>query len=266
MVSIESCPDVRRDDPSGPPPRRVRWLSGAASAVATKLDLAEHPGGVVAHCETGSEDTDTDRFINDCETWLGVPIERLKSTQFADTWAVWEKRRYMSGIAGAPCTSELKVTPRLAFQLPGDVHVFGYTDDFRDRERARHFRLNYPDTVMVTPLIERYLNKSACLGVLMNAGLELPRVYAMGFANANCVPCVKATSPDYWALVRREFPEQFARAAALSREIGARLVILRREGGKNIRGFIDEVPADQSVTDPIAPSCDFMCHIAGQDL
>lgn len=246
--------------------RRVRWLSGAASAIAAKLDLTAHPGGIVAHCETGSEDADTDRFINDCETWLGVPIERLKSTQFADTWAVWEKRRYMSGIAGAPCTSELKVTPRLAFQLPGDVHVFGYTADQRDAERAKHFRKNYPDTAMEAPLIDSGITKAGCLAMIENAGVKLPRVYAMGFANANCIPCVKATSPDYWALVRREFPEQFARAAALSREIGARLVILRREGGKNIRGFIDEVPADQPVTDPIAPSCDFMCHIAGQDL
>jgi len=241
--------------------RRVRWLSGAASAVAARMDLNAHPGGVVAHCETGSEDADTDRFIRDCEVWLGVEIIRLRSPLFADTWSVWEKRRYMSGIAGAPCTSELKISPRLAFQLPGDIHIFGYTADRRDKDRAEHFRVNYPDTAMAAPLIAADLNKAACLAMIMDAGIAPPRVYAMGFHNANCIPCVKATSPDYWALIRREFPEQFERAAKLSRDIGCRLARINDE-----RVFIDEIPLDQPVTDPIAPACDFLCHIAGQDL
>lgn len=241
--------------------RRVRWLSGAASAVAARMDLQAHPGGVVAHCETGSEDADTDRFIRDCEAWLGVEVTRLRSPEFADTWAVWEKRRYMSGIAGAPCTSELKIAPRLAFQEPGDIHVFGYTADRRDQDRAANFRLNYPDTAMETPLITGGLTKAACLALIISAGIEPPRVYAMGFHNANCVPCVKATSPDYWALVRQEFPEQFNRAATLSREIGCRLARINDE-----RVFIDEIPADQPVTNAVAPACDFLCHIAGQDL
>jgi len=244
-----------------PERRRVRWISGAASAVAAKLDLTAHPGGVVAHCETGSEDADTERFIVDCGAWLGVDIIRLRSAEFADTWAVWEKRRYMSGIAGAPCTSELKIAPRLAFQQPGDIHIFGYTADRRDIERAAHFRANYPDTTMEAPLIDRVLTKAACLALIQTAGIEPPRVYAMGFHNANCIPCVKATSPDYWALVRREFPEQFDRAAKLSREIGCRLARIN-----DVRVFIDEIPADRPVTDPVAPACDFLCHIAGMDL
>ena len=97
--------------------------------------------------------------------------------------------------------------------------------------------------------------------MIMDAGIAPPRVYAMGFHNANCIPCVKATSPDYWALIRREFPEQFERAAKLSRDIGCRLARINDE-----RVFIDEIPLDQPVTDPIAPACDFLCHIAGQDL
>jgi hypothetical protein len=239
--------------------RRVRWFScGAASAVATKLDLDEHPGGVVAYCATGAEDADNERFLIDCERWFGVPVIRLQNPDFADTWAVWEKRRYMSGVAGAPCTSELKISPRLAFQEPGDVHVFGYTADGPDVKRAANFRANYPDLTMETPLIERGINKAGCLSIVEGHGLRLPRVYAMGFHNANCIPCVKATSPDYWSLVRKEFPAEFARAAKLSREIGCRLARLKDE-----RVFIDEIPADHPTTNPIAPACDFLCHING---
>lgn len=239
--------------------RRVRWFScGAASAVATKLDLDEHPGGVVAYCATGAEDADNERFLIDCERWFGVPVIRLQNPDFADTWSVWEKRRYMSGIAGAPCTSELKISPRIAFQEPGDVHVFGYTADGPDVKRAENFRANYPDLTMVSPLIERGINKAGCLAIVERYQIRLPRVYAMGFHNANCIPCVKATSPDYWSLVRKEFPDEFARAAKLSREIGCRLARLKDE-----RVFIDEIPADHPTTNPIAPACDFLCHING---
>lgn len=242
--------------------RRVRWFSsGAASAVATRFDLLAHPGGVVAQCETGSEHEDNERFLKDCEAWFGVTVTRLRSPDYADTWAVWERRRYMSGIAGAPCTSELKIGPRLAFQEPGDVHVFGYTADARDVERFAHLQKNYPDMIAVAPLIERGITKANCLALIEDAGLKPPLIYSLGFPNANCIPCVKATSPDYWALVRLRFPAEFERAAKLSREIGCRLTRINDE-----RIFIDEIPADWPVTNPIAPSCDFLCHINGQDL
>ena len=246
--------------------RRVRWLSGAASFISTWLDLQDHPRGVIAHCETNSEDKDTDRFIAEaesflCERFLGVVAHRLRSEAYADTWDVWTRKRYMSGIAGAPCTGALKRDPRAAFERPDDIHVFGYTADAGDVARAENFRANYPDTTMVVPLIDRGLTKAACLVLLEKTGVAPPRVYAMGFSNANCVPCVKATSPNYWALIRREFPAEFERAAKLSREIGCRLARINDK-----RVFIDEIPADQPVSEAIAPACDFLCHIAGQDL
>jgi hypothetical protein len=244
--------------------RHICWFSdGVASAIATRLHLRDNPNAVVVHCSTGSEDEDNLRFRADCARWLNCDIQVIRNEAFADTYAVWEKRRYMSGIAGAPCTGELKVLPRVEFQRPGDVHVFGYTFDKPDQERFANFRKNYPDLSARAPLIERQIDKASCLALIMDAGISPPRTYAMGFPNANCLKsgCVKATSPDYWSLFRREFPDRFARTAALSREIGCRLARV-----KNERVFIDEIPADWPVTDPIAPACDFLCHIEGQDL
>jgi hypothetical protein len=83
----------------------------------------------------------------------------------------------------------------------------------------------------------------------------------MGFPNANCIPCVKATSPDYWSLVRLKFPEEFDRMAKLSRELGARLARVNNE-----RVFIDEIPDDWPVTQAISPECDFLCSLATEDL
>lgn len=254
--------------------RHIGWFSdGVASAIACKFLLREEPEALIVHCDTGSEDEDNARFRADCTRWLNREILILKNPDFADNYAVWTKRRYMSGIAGAPCTMEQKVSPRLAFQQPGDVHVFGYTWDSKDRERFEAFGKNYPDLIARAPLIEREISKANCLAMMQDTGIAPPRTYAMGFPNANCLQtgCVKSTSPDYWSLFRKVFPERFAKTAALARELNVKLVIVDRETlpdgrVKNIRGFIDDIPADWPTLNPVAPACDFLCHINGQDL
>lgn len=242
--------------------RTVSWFSaGAASAVATKLVLQAVPDAVVAYCDTGSEHTDNERFMADCSQWFGRPIERIKSERYASTWDVFEQRRYLAGIDGALCTIELKVMPRLAWQQPTDVHVFGYTADGPDVTRATRLRETYFEMRIETPLIDRGLTKAACLDMVIRAGIEPPPMYELGFHNNNCIPCVKATSPSYWALVRQQFPVEFGRMSALSRELDVRLCRIKDE-----RKFIDEIPDDWPTTDPIQPSCDFLCHIAEQDI
>lgn len=239
-------------------PRILSWFScGAASAVATKLV----PNSMPVYCETGAEHPDNARFMSDCEKWFGREVTRIKSDEYADTWDVWEKRKYLSGINGAPCTVELKVGPRLAFQRPSDIHVFGYTADGSDVARAKRLRHNYPELMILTPLIEKGLNKAACVAMVARAGIEPPPMYALGFANNNCIPCVKAQSPNYWALVRREFPDQFSRMSKMSRDLGVTLCRLN-----GARAYIDEIPDDWPVTDPVAPSCDFLCHLAEMDM
>lgn len=253
--------------------RDLCWFSdGIASAIATRLHLRDNPEAVVVHCDTGSEDEDNARFRADCARWLNREIIEIRS-EYEDNYAVWEDRKYMSGIHGAPCTVEQKVSPRLEFQQPFDLHVFGYTFDTLDVERFGRFKESYPELRVRAPLIENELSKANCLALIQDAGIAPPRTYAMGFPNANCLKtgCVKSTSPPYWALFRKCFPDRFARTAEISRRLGARLVILDRvklpDGRtKNIRGFIDEIPADQSTLNPIAPACDFMCHLQSQDL
>jgi hypothetical protein len=240
--------------------RVVVWFScGAASAVAAKLVLADCPEAVLAYCETNAEHPDNERFMADCEAWLGKSVTRLSSAEYVDTWHVWEDRRYLAGIAGAPCTGALKKAPRIAFQKCGDIHVFGYTSD--ENDRAALFCRNNPDLIAQFPLIRRGINKEACLAMLEGAGIALPIMYALGFHNNNCIPCPKATSPNYWAAMRTHFPAEFDRMAKLSRELGARLARVNDE-----RVFIDEIPADWPTLNPIAPACDFLCHIAEQDL
>lgn len=243
--------------------RTISWFStGVASAVMTKLTLLENPDAVVVNCNLGgSEDEDNARFAADCVRWFNAPIIAIKSRKFDSIDDVFEKRKYHAGVNGAPCTSEMKVAPRLDFQMPSDLHLWGYTADSGDVRRFERMKSEYPEMRQRAPLIELGITKEGCFAILEQVGIKRPRVYDLGFPNGNCIGCVKATSPDYWALVRREFPEVFARRADQSRRFGSRLARINDE-----RIFIDEIPADWPVLNPTVPRCDFMCHIAGQDI
>lgn len=238
--------------------RTVGWFScGAASAVAMLLEKPD----VIAYCETNSEHEDNKRFMADLLPHLNTDITFLQSEKYHDTWDVWTARRYLSGIEGAPCTGELKVKPRLKFQQPGDIHIFGYTADSDDIRRAESLRENWPDLKIKTPLIEMGINKAACLAIIDGLGVANPITYEQGLPNANCIPCVKATSPNYWALIRKLYPAEFWRMARLSRELNVRLTRI-----SDVRIFIDEIPDDWPTTEAIAPACDFLCSIAEQEI
>lgn len=237
----------------------IWWSTGAASAVAAELTLRDDASAIIARCDTNNEDPDNYRFESDVMRRFNTSVVVLKSDKFESVWDVWQKRRYMAGIDGAICTVEMKIAPRLAFQRPTDIHIFGYTADAADVDRFERLKSNYPELKVRSPLIERGITKAASLAMVERWGIALPRSYQMGFPNANCLGtgCAKATSPDYWSLYRHHFPDRFARTAVYSREIGARLTRIKGE-----RKFIDEIPPDWPMTNPIVPACDFLCHLA----
>jgi hypothetical protein len=219
----------------------VVWFScGAASAAAAKLTLdefgAEHDVRI-ANNPVAEEDADNRRFLAEVQCWLGREIEIAKNQKYPTCSAVdvWDREKFMSGPHGAPCTGELKKQARLRWQEANkpDFHVFGFTAE----ERHRHNWFVQSELPNVMPiLIERGLTKAGCAAMVLRAGIRLPRVYEMGYPNANCIGCVKATSPTYWNHVRTFHPEVFEQRAEQSRRLGAKLV---RVKGKRI--FLDEL-------------------------
>lgn len=130
---------------------------------------------------------------------------------------------------------ELKKAARQYFESQNkvDYHVLGFTSD--EKNRADKFKLTERDNLLDV-LIDANLDKQNCMDILVREGIAPPIIYSLGFPNANCIGCVKATSPSYWNLVREEFPEVFEERAKQSREIGARLT---RVKGKRL--FLDEL-------------------------
>ena len=222
----------------------VVWFScGAASAVAAKKTIEQYGDTCnvrIVNNPVIEEDSDNRRFLRDIEKWLNVEIETAINSKYPTCSAVdvWDKRNYMCHPKGAPCTLELKKIARQQFEMDSDIdwHVLGFTAEeeyrfcnFQERERR--------NTLPV--LIEAGYSKADCYKILEDAGIEPPRIYKMGYPNANCIGCVKATSPTYWNHVRKMHPKVFAARAEQSRRIGAKLVRV-----KGMRIFLDELDSE----------------------
>lgn len=235
------------------------WFScGAASAVAAKKTVEIYGASNdvrIVNNPVVEEDEDNRRFLNDVANWLGRPIETALNKNFLSGSAVevWEKRRFMSGPTGAPCTQELKKRARQQWEEINkpDHHVLGFTAD----EKKRHDRFVLTERTNVIPvLIDLDITKADCFRIISDAGIMLPSVYLRGYPNANCIGCVKATSPTYWNHVRASDPGVFEARAQQSRDIGARLV---RYKGK--RMFLDELP--ENARGRSMKGLDFECGI-----
>ena len=218
--------------------RVVVWFScGAASACAAKLAAGKHENLHVVYCDTLAEEhPDNLRFLRQVEAWIERPIEIIASKTYANIIEVWDKRKYMAGVAGAPCTTEMKKIPRFDYQLPNDLHIFGLTSD--EQPRIDQFERNNRDLDMEWILRDAGLTKEGCYQMLRDAGIELPAMYRLGFKNNNCIGCVKVTAPRYWNRVREHFPATFAARAEQSRRIGCKLVQIYQKK----RIFLDELP------------------------
>jgi hypothetical protein len=242
--------------------RVISWFScGAASAVATKLAIAESKTPVeVVYCHVAEEHPDNLRFMKDCEKWFGQPIKVIQNDKYnGSIYEVFEKRKYIVGVGGAPCTVHLKKDMRKAFELPNDRQVFGYTAE--EQDRVDRFIDANNDVNLWSILIDKGLGKSDCLAMIDRAGIELPAMYKLGYQNNNCIGCVKG-GLGYWNKIRHDFPEQFDRMAGIERTVGAK--ILKHKGE---RIWLTELPLDAGDY-PTEQSieCGIFCHMAESEI
>jgi len=251
--------------------RVVSWFScGAASAVATKLALAEHNDVVIAYTEVANEHPDNKRFLADCEKWFGQEIIILRNERYnADIREVFKQEKFIAGPHGAPCTRLLKRQMRVFFEEEDDLQIFGFTDE--EKHRADRLLVNNSYMNAQFPLIQKNLSKSDCLAMIDRAGIAIPAMYLLGYRNNNCIGCVKGGA-GYWNKIKVDFPIQFAERAADERMVGHS--ILKREAGVDADGkrlfeaiYLDELPPEmgKGVPEPDM-ECSFFCLQAEQDI
>lgn len=240
-----------------------QFSCGAASAVATKLVLAQHPDAEIINAYVKEEHPDNRRFLADCEAWFGRSVTVLRDEKYgASIIEVFRRKQYMKGPSGAPCTMNLKRKLLDGWKQPGDVMVFGYTAE--ESDRLDDFRERNPDRPVLAPLIDAGLGKEDCKAMVLRAGIRLPFMYELGYDNANCIGCVKG-GEGYWRAIREDFPVEFEELAQVQDDIGEG-AYLHRDRKTNVRFSLRDLSTDGPVRrNEKLPSCSFFCEMAEQE-
>lgn len=273
----------------------VHFSCGAASAVCVLLELARchntdemvkivyaDPGTYKVEGDevvSGGELPDNHRFMRDMEALINKKVIVAKSKKFSDVMDVFKKGRkvpFLGSSFGAPCTYELKkiaMRDLIGTEMLENENIFGYCLG----EEKRHFRFikNNPEIRLKSPLIENKLSKSDCLYIIKKIGIKLPKMYLMGYSNANCPGCVKIGRTDYWAAIRRDFPELFSWFAKTERDIEASLpegtkeiysICGKKKKGLYVPLFLDEIPENARIQRAVSFSCGYSCGAQDQDI
>lgn len=235
---------------------------GAASAVATKLALERYGDRVsIVNAFIADEDPDNRRFLAACEAWFGRAVEVVQDTKYGGSAAeVWRRKRFIVNRSGAPCSKALKRDVLDSFCRLGDTTVLGYTADPRDAARLDRYVDAHADKLVWAPLIEAGLTKRSCFEMIARVGLRLPRMYRMGYHNANCIGCPKG-GEGYWNKIRLDFPERFEAMARLQDVLGPGSYFFRnRKTGERISLRMLSPTAGRFVDEP-AVECGASCEM-----
>ena len=230
---------------------KVAWISGGVSSFIAAY-LAKPDRAI--YVQVANQHPDTLRFLADCAPHLDCPLEIIGSLNYAQSVDnVIEEKKFINKAGFAPCTVELKKRVRQEWErknITSDIeltYVWGY--DLNETQRAKRSKEN-SEFNSEFPLIEHNFRKEQCHALLEHLNIKRPKMYELGYANNNCIGCVKG-GKGYWNKIRRDFPEVFKRRAKQEREIGYSCI-------KNC--FLDELDSNAgNFNSEVMPVCSFDC-------
>jgi PP-loop superfamily ATP-utilizing enzyme len=200
------------------------WSGGITSAVTCKLcvDLYGIDNVRFVFIDTKNEDEDTYRFKIDCEKWYNKEIETITGIgdKYNSIEEVWIKNKSLNVASGAVCSSELKRRVREKWQKNNEYthQAFGFELD--EVKRAKSMTMNNPNVKAIYPLLMYGLQKKDCIDIVEQSGIEIPKMYQLGFKNNNCfnTGCVQG-GIGYWQKMQRDFPLKFDKMAEMEHRL-----------------------------------------------
>lgn len=189
----------------------VQFSTGAGSAEVAWRVVEQHgPADVVLlTADTLVEDDDNWRFASEVAANLGLTITRLADGR--TPMQVGRDLRVVPNNRLAVCSRVLKRELLRTYMddtfNPADSIVYlGF--DWTEAHRLDAARPHWVPWTISAPLVQPpYLHKSELLDLWRRRGIEPPRLYAQGFAHANCGgACVRGGQAQWQNLLRVNRP------------------------------------------------------------
>lgn len=205
----------------------VMWSGGITSWATARHVIREHgtASTVLLFADTLIEDPDLYRFNEQASRQLGVPITRVADGR--TPWQVFEDARWLGNTRIAQCSHKLKQEPCRAWLTentdPADTTLYVGIDWTEPHRLPAIVRGWQPWTVDAPLTRPPYRDKEQLLAEARAVGLEIPRLYRLGFAHNNCGgACVKGGQAQ-WVRLLATFPDRYARAERAEQKMRALL-------------------------------------------
>lgn len=212
--------------------RHVSFFSGGLSSFFASLRVVESAEGddeiILLFTDTLIEDEDLYRFLDDGVEYLKKlrPSLDVKYIYLADgrrPWEAMKDARFIGNSLLAPCSKFLK-------QKVARDWVFEYCDyrkttlylglDWTEEHRFIAPRKHWAPFSVEYPMYEKpWLDKNQMQEMLTEIGIEVPRLYKMGFSHNNCGGfCVRGGQAHFKRL-KTHLPALFNYHAAKEQEL-----------------------------------------------
>lgn len=192
----------------------VMFSGGAGSYAAAKRVVAEHgpANTLLIFADTKMEDEDLYRFVGEAVAKLGAELITLCDGR--DPWQVFFDRRFLGNSRVDPCSETLKrnlIRRWVQDNYTADNAIIYLGIDWTEIHRLKRAEPRWVPFTLRAPLCEKpYLDKRQVLDILREDGIEVPRLYKMGFAHNNCGGfCVKSGQAQFKLLLEK-MPDRYA--------------------------------------------------------
>ena len=204
--------------------KHIIFYSGGLGSWMTAKRVVEKEGKenvILFFTDTKTEDEDLYRFINETVEKLGCEFVSIEDGR--DVWEVFHDSRFLGNSRIAPCTTILKqklAKKWIKANYKPDECILYLGIDWSEIHRTEAPRRNWkPYTIEYPMCDEPYLSKGDVMNELMRDGIEVPKLYNMGFAHNNCGGfCVKAGQAHFKNLYKT-MPERYMYHANKEQEI-----------------------------------------------
>lgn len=204
--------------------KHVVFFSGGACSYCAAKRVVEKFGKenvVLLFTDTKIEDEDCYRFIDEAAQKLDVKL--IKIADGRTPFEVYKDNGFLGNNRIAPCSHILK-------QKTARDYIFSHYEpqdtvlylglDWSETHRFASPRRNWQPFMVEYPMGDApYMSKVDMLEVLKADGLEVPRMYKMGFAHNNCGGFCCRAGQGHFAKLYEHFPARFAHAEAVEEDM-----------------------------------------------
>ena len=244
--------------------KNIVSISGGVGSYFTLkrvLEKANKEDVIAVFMDTLAEDGDLYRFLDDIEKKLDIKIVRLCVGKTPIELAFERKFLWNSRIAS--CSIELKSKPFrrwLKENYSEDECILYLGIDWTETHRCKAIQKNYEPYKVEFPMCEKpWIDKDEMIANLKDEGIEIPRLYKLGFAHNNCKGCcVKAGIGQYRNLYFKDritYLEIENKEEMFRQKYGKDVSILKRKGGvftlKELRKIIEAEGHQLSLFEPL---------------